>query len=327
MGPRDYSLFRFADTPRTEWKNYFNDNEFYARYIKDKTPENLRQLLSYKLLFYRHCLENGLSTPSIICTIGRPTHPVPDGVVTQIENPAQWKDAIESAPLELFVKPIIGVNGAGAFVARRAGSRFFFGESEANESEGSLEDFYYFTSARAKDGEALMVQPRFRSHPDLLEFSSTSGLATARIVTVMVNNKARVLYACARLAVGTNITDNLAKGLSGNLNAAIDIDTGILSRAWGSRRHDWPLMQPIAAHPNTGRQIQGGVFPLWPKVIDLALQAQYSVPGLRTVGWDIAVTDNDEITLIEGNPHYGVDLLQIAYERGLRHELTAIFKN
>jgi hypothetical protein len=326
MGPRDYSLFRFADMPKANWHSYVNDNELYARFIEHKIPEDLRQLLSYKLLFHQHCIENDLSTPSVICMVGQPGHQVSDTTITRIDNIEQWKNVLESAPPELFVKPVVGANGAGAFAIRRVGSHFFFGESEDNEHKGSAEDLYRYTRHRANVGEALMVQPRYRSHPNLLEFSSASGLATARVVTVMAGNEAQVLYACARLSVGANITDNLAKGLSGNLNAAIGIDTGVLARAWGSALRDWPLMQPVAAHPDTGRQIQGSAFPLWPEVIRLALRAQESVPGLKTVGWDIAVTDTDEAMLIEGNPHYGVDLLQIAYERGLRHELTALME-
>src|SRR5690625_1096524 len=179
-------------------------------------------------------------------------------------------------------------------------SRFSFGANKASEVKGSMEDLYRYTLKRVMGGKALMVQPRFRSHSDLLGFSSQSALSTARIVTAMTNNKVRILYACARLSVGTNITDNLAKGLSGNLSAAIDIDTGVLSRAWGSRRRDWPLMQSIELHPDTGHPIQGTVFPLWPKVLDLALKAQKSVSRLKTAGWDIAVTDKNEATLIEG---------------------------
>lgn len=322
IGPFHYSLFRFADIPKTEWNSYIRNKQFYVR-ITRGTPDNLRQFVDNKVLFYQYCLEHDLPTPAVTCIIGKPSHPLSGGAITRIEDIDQWKSAMESAPRELFVKPIDGAHGIGTFIIRRSGHHFTFGYPE---TEGSLEDLYRYVLDSLKTETALLVQPRLRPHPKILEISSVNALATVRLVTAMVNNKATVLYACVRLPVGTNINDNFsAGGASGNLAVAIDIDTGTLSEGWCSARSDWPVMRSTDVHPDTGHQIRGAVLPLWPKIVDLALRAQNSLPQLRTVGWDIAVTD-DGVTLIEANDTYGVESLQVAYQRGLGIELISVIE-
>jgi hypothetical protein len=138
----------------------------------------------------------------------------------------------------------------------------------------------------------------------------------------MVDHRAKVLCACAKLPVGSNITDNFAHGSSGNLVVAVDIDTGTLSEGWRSARSDWPVMRSTAVHPDTGHPIRGAVFPLWPKVLDLALKAQMSLPKAATVGWDITAAD-DGVTLLEANGHYSIDILQVAHQRGVGSELRS----
>lgn len=316
IGPFHYCLFQFVNTPKTAWKNYIRDKQFYVE-VTSKNDQGLHRLVDDKPLFYQYCLEHDLPTPPIVCVVGRSTHPLSSGAITRIENFDQWRNVIEAAPRELFVKPIDRAHGNGTFIIRRLEHGFSFGQPE---TEGSLEDLYRYVLDRLENETALLIQPRIRAHPKLLDISSVNGLATVRIVTAMVDSKAKLLYACIRLPVGTNITDNFSSGMSGNLAVAIDIDTGVLSEGWYSDRSDWPVMRSTDVHPDTGQKIRGMVLPLWPKLVDLALRAQNAVPELRSVGWDMAITD-DGVTLIEANDTYSVAMLQVACQRGLRHEL------
>jgi hypothetical protein len=141
-----------------------------------------------------------------------------------------------------------------------------------------------------------------------------------------VKKMARVLYACVRLPVGTNINDNFsAGGASGNLTAAINIQTGTLSKGWGSARRDWPVMRSTDVHPDTGNKIPGFVIPQWPEILNLALETQNSLPELASIGLDIAVTKGGAM-LIEANDTYGVEMLQVAHQRGLGRELISVIE-
>ena len=321
LGPFHYSFFRLTDTPENEWGNYIREKHF-ARLLEHKNSDEIRRFMKNKALFYQHCLDHGLPTPPVICMIRRLESPLSSGAIPCIDNLEQWKRAMESAPRELFVKPIDGSFGLGAFIIRQLAQDFTFGPAG---TQGAVEDLYRYVLDSLKNETALLVQPRVRPHPKLLEISSANGLATARVVTAMVENKARVLCACAKLPVGTNITDNFSHGSSGNLVVAIDTDTGTLSEGWRSARHDWPVMRSTNVHPDTGHQIRGAVFPLWPEVLALALKAQTSLPSAATVGWDITATDNG-VTLLEANGHYNIDILQVAHQRGVGSELMSVIE-
>lgn len=321
IGPFHYSFFRLADTPEAEWDGFIRD-KYFARLLENVNSDDVRKFMQNKALFYQHCLDHGLPTPTVICMVGKPPHPLSSGEVTRIDDLDQWKNAMESAPHELFVKPVDGSFGAGAFIVRRLGQNFTFGPAE---TRGSVEDLYRYVLDSLENETALLVQPRIRPHPKLMEISSSSGLATARVVTAMVGNKAQVLCACAKLPAGSSITDNFAHGSSGNMVVAIDIDTGTLSEAWSSTRSNWPVMVSTDVHPDTGHPIRGTVFPLWPKIFDLALKAQMSLPEAATIGWDITAAD-DGVTLLEANGHYNIDILQVAHQRGVGSELMSVIE-
>lgn len=322
IGPINYSLFLFSSIPSPQWSNYVTDKQFFLYIFKKHVPDVINRLVDDKALFYQHCIKHGIATIPIICGIGQLPVDLPSETITRIEEFDQWNRVLESTQDDLFIKPIEGAHGDGAFAVERSGQRLVLGVDTA---DGSPRASYLYMQDRLKDKRALLVQPRVRAHHKLYEISSANGLPTVRVVTAFVGNEAQVIFAAARLSVGANVTDNFSKGSSGNLAVAIDIPTGALAEAWGSARSDWPVMQSIDFHPDTGRRIRGFVFPSWPEVIRLALQAQNSLPGLKTTGWDIAVTD-EGVLLVEANCYYSVAFLQVAYQRGLKRELSRFYE-
>lgn len=320
MGPLHYSLFRFADTPKSEWGSYIRNQQFSKYVVKNRVPDDLHELVKDKAGFYQHCIARNIPTPPIICILGRSPRVSPDGPVNCVLDVGGLENALSNAAPEIFAKPIDGAHGTGTFLIRRKGHQFVFGHPERSGSVGNL--YTYAQEQARKGGSALLLQPRIRPHSDLLKISSANALPTARIVTAMVDDAPQILYSCVRLSVGSSITDNFSKSMSGNLIAAIDKNTGVLSDAWGSTRTDWPVMRATGTHPDTGQPIRGAVFPCWPKVRDLALMAQNSLPRLQTVGWDIAVTE-DEVLLVEANDDYCIEMIQVAYQRGLGSHLMS----
>jgi len=321
IGPMNYSLFRFSSLPSSEWVNYITDKQCFVQIFKNNVSQDTQLLVDNKALFYRHCIEHGLPTIPIICGLGNlPTHS--NGLIVRINDVDQLISVLESAPTELFIKPVGGAHGDGAFAVQRTGRRFVFGQ---NTTDGSPHAFYHCLRDKLKQEVGLLVQPRIRAHRKLADISSTNGLATARVVTAFAENKAQVLFAAVKLSVGTNITDNFSRGSTGNLSAGIDIATGKLSEAWGVARNDWPIMQSFDFHPDTGQRIHGSDFPLWREVLNLVLKAQNSLPELKTTGWDIAVTD-EGVLLVEANCFWGIALMEVALQRGLRREVSKYYE-
>jgi hypothetical protein len=151
--------------------------------------------------------------------------------------------------------------------------------------------------------------------------SANGGLPTVRVVTAIYPDGPQMLFASLKIPVGTNITDNFGRSTNGNLVAGIEVASGTVTRARGSSRRNWPVMIEVEAHPDTGYRITGSRIPLWEKVVEAALQAQQSLPGLKTIGWDIAVTP-EGVALVEPNSNYGMYSLQVAYRRGLKSDLA-----
>jgi hypothetical protein len=58
-------------------------------------------------------------------------------------------------------------------------------------------------------------------------------------------------------------------------------------------------------HPETGLKFAGFRLPLWKEVLSLSEEAAYKFLPLRTVGWDLAITEKD-VKLIEANAYYGI---------------------
>jgi hypothetical protein len=56
----------------------------------------------------------------------------------------------------------------------------------------------------------------------------------------------------------------------------------------------------VTRHPRTNADLIGFEVPGWQEIRELAIQAANVFTPLRTVGWDIGITDSEPV-LIEGN--------------------------
>jgi len=81
---------------------------------------------------------------------------------------------------------------------------------------------------------------------------SDSGLGTMRFITCMDRGLPRLLYSDIKLTTWENISGNFNKGLTGNLFAAVDINTGALSKAYGSTNKSWPPNRGAHQAPRHG---------------------------------------------------------------------------
>jgi len=103
----------------------------------------------------------------------------------------------------------------------------------------------------------------------------------------------------------------------GALPAYVDLDSGVLGT--GRRRHDPDYISFI---PGTDTSFIGFKLPYWSEVKELALRAAAAFPGVRSIGWDIAISEQGPV-LIEGNTGWSKDLIQMPTTKGL---MTGEFK-
>lgn len=159
----------------------------------------------------------------------------------------------------------------------------------------------------------------FIQQHDILQNISPTALNTIRILTVVDLGVVNVIGAVFRISVDCEV-DNFS---AGNLAAEIDIKTGqVLS----------PGTYKLAAtkpqcdyHPSTGAAIKGVFIPHWQLVLAKAQEAALVYPNLKTVGWDIAVMQ-DDVMIIEGNTCWNKDTWQIPAGYGKKQIIEKYIK-
>jgi len=305
MGPRLHSLFGLSGVPRSDWKNFQKDADLEA-VLAQLNPKSKRNISKDKIKFNQHCEKHGI--PHIRTVYSDSQEPL----LSDQASRERFIQSIESGPDSLFFKFIDGAHGYGAFSAKRVdGTWHYAGQS------GSVEDLYEFCQSNKGHNIGWLVQPELKTHSDLRAIASMEALSTARIVTCMTPAGPEVMFALFKLARGDNPHDNFTLGSTGNMVAEIDIDTGTLGPAKGSLNSDYPSIMSFAIDPETGHKIAGRKMPFWAEAKQILLHAQGTLPDLKTLGWDLAITDDGPV-VVETNTNYGGELVEIAYGRGLK---------
>ncbi len=134
----------------------------------------------------------------------------------------------------------------------------------------------------------------------VLNHINPKSVNTIRIVTFVNDQKqVEVWVAIIRFGWNTSIDNFSNGGLSSNVN----LYTGLIDNL--AKVRDPFTKERYAHHPVTGNPITGVQVPFWKETIELVKRAASEVPGVRTVGWDIAITPTGP-TLIEGNDNWGI---------------------
>lgn len=160
-----------------------------------------------------------------------------------------------------------------------------------------------------------LVEEIIMQHKKMNELNPTS-VNTIRVITILKDENVHIIGALLRMSKG-NIVDNLA---SGGIAAPIDLDTGKVFRPAVSKDC---FVREYYEHPITGHRIKDFEIPYWKDIISMVEKAAKVVRGIKTVGWDIAVTEYGP-ELIEGNDNWCKTLWQIPYQEGKSHLLEKI---
>ncbi|MHB1355646.1 MAG: sugar-transfer associated ATP-grasp domain-containing protein [Anaerolineae bacterium] len=200
-----------------------------------------------------------------------------------------FSDWVANRPL-IVAKPNFGARGRGvAFI----------------DTAGKNPDELYSQLLRNRQD---FVEEPIKQHHNLHRLNPYS-VNTIRVMTINTGTNVDVLGAVLRCSVGGNRVDNM---FAGGIGAPLDIATGQVS----GRAMTNSLWNPsYDQHPDTHEPVLGFRVPLWDEVIGLARDAAMVVPSVRTVGWDIAVTNTGAV-LVESNDNWNVVLWQISTGKG-----------
>ncbi|MBX3255034.1 MAG: hypothetical protein KF862_12905 [Chitinophagaceae bacterium] len=150
-------------------------------------------------------------------------------------------------------------------------------------------------------------------HDRLMELSP-SGLNTVRLITQYYQENIIILAARLRISVNSK-TDNLS---TGNMAAHVDMQTGKVAAPAIYRDI---TKEAVTEHPVTGVKIVGFQLPFWNECLDLVKKAALRTPENRSIGWDVAITNNGPV-LIEGNHNWNYFIWQMPEQKGYKSVLT-----
>ena len=281
----DYFIFRFYEKDKVERSKWVGTGYKYE-YDLVMNPKNTRHILEDKIEFYK------VYSPFVIhanCTID------------DLEINNEKANKVLSNPTgKIVVKDALGQCGWDVELIE--------------VKEKSREEIISYMDKKGFN----LAEEFIQQHPALSEISNT-GLNTIRVITQLdKNNRVDILGARLRISVN-NFVDNLA---SGNIAAPIDVETGIVN---GPAVYSDITKEAVEYHPVTRTKITGFQIPQWDDVIALVTKAALHRPGNRSIGWDVALTE-DGPELIEGNHNWCKILWQIPVNKGLKHILEDYLK-
>ncbi|MDD2229555.1 MAG: sugar-transfer associated ATP-grasp domain-containing protein, partial [Candidatus Cloacimonetes bacterium] len=118
-----------------------------------------------------------------------------------------------------------------------------------------------------------------------------------------------------RMGRGEIFVDNM---FSGGIAAPVDDKTGIIC---GPAVTIDPTEDiDFDYHPISKVRITGAQLPYWKETLELISSVSEIVPGIKSVGWDVAITENGPL-LVEGNVPWGIFGLQLPYQKGRMHKI------
>lgn len=156
--------------------------------------------------------------------------------------------------------------------------------------------------AEVRIKKEYLLEEHLIQHPALSKLN-TSSINTYRIVTICMNGCAHLLYASIRMGRAGSCTDNIG---TGGIVCSLDTQKGCIS----STGYDNDTNE-YTVHPDSGIPLKGYPLPYVRKAVCMCLEAarRYETYGVRLVGWDVAVLE-DDVELIESNNYPAYELWQ-----------------
>ncbi len=210
----------------------------------------------------------------------------------------------------VYIKPSLGSYGRGnTLVAAAKGDMLTLGDG----SQINALDFC--KSLGDRHGLGWMLQEPLSPHPRIAELCGPK-VSGVRIHTFMSASGPVVTKAIWKINVGKHDSDNFHHGASGNMLAALDIESGRVTRVVSGTGPN-QIVNPN--HPVTGAQLTDFLLPWWPEIKQIVCDAQLAFPGFICPGWDIAVCE-DGPKILEVNFFGDLDLSQHAHRQGFLDE-------
>lgn len=284
-------------------KDYFPDNFLYYKLKPFYNESAVRDVVENKLYFDFFYRQFGISLPKVLMFNYRKMF-VRGSKYFEVTNSSEFKKQLQEIFREnpsydsLIIKRTYGSYG---------GDQVFKVYKDQLDSDAELiKNLYNIT---IKSG--FLVQETVKQHPEL-DVLNPSCLNTIRFDTFIdKDGRIEIISAYIRMSINNKHVDNIS---SGGCKVGIWLPTGKLKKyGYPSLSTNGPKL--LKKHPITKTVFEDFTIPCFAEAKEHILRAAAAMPGLRLVGWDMAIGENGPV-LIEGNSDYnmiGNDLSEGGY--------------
>lgn len=302
-----YYAYGFDIKKFRDKSQYVEYSEFRARrnYYISSSPEVPASVLRNKWVFGLYAKQIGLKTPILYALVEKNT------VYNPIKNERQPFDVFFTThhKMDCYCKAIGGECGMSVFHLLVED-----GVIKLNGEIVSIEDLQVVLGT----GQYLLQETVKNQKKEISEIYSLS-INTIRLETIRNPHTGDIEIFPPLLRVGANgnTVDNWAKG---GLAVEIDAEKCTLGK------YGWYKVgygTKTTSHPNTGVVFEGHNLPFLNEAIEDAKKFHRCLPGLHSIGWDIAITDDGPV-FIEGNDNWELSLVQMC-SHGLYSDFKRLF--
>lgn len=271
--------------------NAFLIDKFISRKVLSKIQEKLNppswaELLKNKALFYNYCLEAKIRVPQWYVMS------VPEKLFWYCHNNRLLSSLDDQAdfikhelPDSFVIKPIRGAYGDRVIIVSKMGEDF---KNTNGDSYSALNLVRYI---QAHYPEGFVIQQRIQNHPAIVDLTGSEALQTVRIISMMDNDgNCHIIHAHFKPITKPGVfIDTYLEGLTGNVEAPVDIDKGTLGTG-NYLTSTGQGIKMVSEHPLTGKSFRGFKLPGWYEACGVVKQAAHKFLPIRTIGWDVALS-------------------------------------
>ena len=287
-----------VDVKGENWKDYVPErynvkvlSEANRKWANNRSGFNYVLSLADKWNFAEIMEHNGFPVPPTVGLLhyGNLILPHTQGASADFE-------ALLDGPCDLLFKPVLGRGGQGILPVKIADGAFFVEGKEMGVAQ----------LLELVDDDVFLIQGRVTNQHPAMKALFPKTLNTIRMTMVRTAGGVELLGCMCLMGASDAAYSNWHFG---GICTYVDAD-GRLGKYGFSRSQ-----RRITHHPDTGIAFEGYQLPFFKETIRLCEQAMDVYYGVKTIGWDMAVTEEGPV-FIEGNHQWGVIAHQMVEHKG-----------
>jgi len=309
LEPNEYYLYDLcrAGISNAERDRYISRNQIYL-INRSINPQFDQGVAANKLLLRQMLVPYGLPFPRLFGVLSAIGGKTADGqTLRTLDDFTRFLTTVVGK--ELFFKPVSANLGRGIRLVRVVGPDQL---ESAGEGELSAEALYRSMmlshhSNRDFVIDIYTIEEKLRQHRWLDRYTPDCA-QTMRVVTyINQSGEIEILMSLLKVGVSGKFVDNV-----GTTGMAAPVDASGRLGSAGQPRNG--VVARFDKHPESGAAIAGEIVPYHKEVVETARKAHSLIPQLRSLGWDIAITDDGPV-ILEANTYWS-HLLQFVADRG-----------